>query len=105
MHARVSSIRRITGAAALAGVLVLGAAACGDDDDGGGGGGDANSELVDRLVNELDAPRDEAECVVEALGDDVELLFQLNEDDYVPTEDDLAKLEEFTTAGENCGLE
>lgn len=102
MRIHLSTINRLAAGAVIAGTLVLGAAACGDDD---GGGGDANSELVDRLVNELDAPREEAECVVAELGDDVELLFQLDDPDYEPSDEDLATLEEFAAAGEACGLE
>lgn len=100
MRAALSPMTRIAAAVALTGTLALGAAACGDDD----GGGDANSELVDRLVNELDAPRDEAECIVAELGSDVELLFSLEDPDFEPSDDDLAKLEAFASAGEACGL-
>lgn len=102
MRTPLSTISRLAAGAVITGALVLGATACGDDD---GGGGSADSELVDRLVNELDAPREEAECVVAELGDDVELLFQIDDPDYEPSDDDLAKLEEFAAAGEACGLE
>jgi hypothetical protein len=104
MRPSLSTLSRIAAGAVLVGTLATTTVACGGDD-GGGGGGDANSELVDRLVNELDAPREEAECVVEALGDDVELLFTISEPGYEPTDEDLALLEEFTLAGEGCGIE
>lgn len=57
-------MRRSIAILTIATSVVFGTAACGDDD---GGGDDA---IIDRLVEELDAPRDEAECVVAALGDD-----------------------------------
>lgn len=95
-------MKRTVTVLAIATSLVFGAAACGDDDDGGG---DANSELVDRLVNELDAPREEAECVVAELGSDVELLFSFEDPDFEPSPEDLEKLEDFASVGETCGLE
>ncbi|MCB0995061.1 MAG: hypothetical protein KDB21_08230 [Acidimicrobiales bacterium] len=69
-------MKRMVGTIALVGVLGFGAVACGDDDDSGGG---ANSELVDRMVAE-GAPRDEAECMVDKLGDDAEVFLSADEE-------------------------
>ena len=90
--------RRLIGLS-VAGLLVLGVAGCGDDDDDGGNGGGDNDELIDQMVAE-GATREEAECVVDELGDDAERLLTMDEDED-PDPEDLVK---FLEAISECGI-
>lgn len=88
-------MKRISMSVLLAVGLSLGAAACGGGDLSG-----ADAELVDRLVEELGAPRGEAECLVKEAGQDAQVL--LFDEDSTPDADDLDKLTAVIEAGEKC---
>jgi hypothetical protein len=89
-------MRRTTAAIVLFCGVTFGVAACGGEDGEGG-----NSALVDQLVDQLDAPRDEAECVVAELGDGAEFLLELEDEGFVPTAE---QTEALAAAGEACDL-
>ena len=78
----------------LAGVLTFGAAACGDDSD--------DSEVRDSLVEDLGLTSSQADCVIDELGGDADVILKLEDEDFVPSEDEIVALDR---AGDECGLE
>ncbi|MEZ5281248.1 MAG: hypothetical protein R2770_12335 [Acidimicrobiales bacterium] len=79
-----------------AGALGLSLAACGDD------GGVDTDALKDDLMTDLQLSAEQADCVIEEIGSDADVLLKIIQDEsYEPSEADMTNLDR---VGDECGL-
>lgn len=75
--------------------LAFGAIGC-----GGGDGDDA--EIRSQLTDVLGLTEDQASCVLDSMGGDADVLLEIDNADFEPSESQLTALDR---AGDECGLE
>lgn len=81
----------------MTGAIGLGLTACGGDDSGVD-----TDALKDDLMTDLQLSAEQADCVIEEIGSDADVLLKIIQDDtFEPSEADMTNLDR---VGDECGL-